>query len=337
MPKKKNIEEMYQKKTQLEHILLRPDTYIGSIEQSSGPMWVWDEECKGIVKKDINYVPGLYKIFDEILVNSVDNFHRNPATMNALKVTIDRDQNMISVWNNGDTIPIEVHPKEKVYCAELIFGHLLTSSNYDDAEEKVTGGRNGYGAKLTNIYSKKFVIETAEAASGKKYKQVFTDNMGSKTEPSITDYNGKENYTKISFIPDFERFSMTGLDDDTVSLLTKRVYDVAGITPKALKIYLNNSKLEVNEFNKYVELYFKNQEMVEEDLKTIYEKPNERWEVITCLSDGDFKQVSFVNSICTTLGGTHVNYLADQMTSHIQGVLKKKHKKEVKANQVKSK
>ncbi|KAJ3058015.1 DNA topoisomerase 2-alpha, partial [Rhizoclosmatium hyalinum] len=149
---KKSIEEIYQKKTQLEHILLRPDTYIGSVEALQQHMWVMDDEAsKKLAYRQISFVPGLYKIFDEILVNAADNKQRDPS-MNAIKVTVDRENNRISVYNNGRGIPIEMHSKEGVYVPELIFGHLLTSSNYDDSEKKVTGGRNGYGAKLCNIF-----------------------------------------------------------------------------------------------------------------------------------------------------------------------------------------
>jgi len=65
--KRLSVERIYQKKTQLEHILLRPDTYIGSIEEITQKMWVFDEERDAIVNKTITFVPGLYKIFDEIL------------------------------------------------------------------------------------------------------------------------------------------------------------------------------------------------------------------------------------------------------------------------------
>jgi DNA topoisomerase-2 len=165
----KTIEEMYQKKTQLEHILLRPDTYVGSIEKHTQNLWVYENE--EMVQRSISYVPGLYKIFDEILVNAADNKQRDPS-MDSLKVTIDPEGNTISVYNNGDGVPVEIHQEEKVYVPELIFGHLLTSSNYDDNVKKTTGGRNGYGAKLTNIFSTEFVIETADGRRLKKYKQV---------------------------------------------------------------------------------------------------------------------------------------------------------------------
>ena len=167
----KSVEETYQKLTQLEHVLLRPDTYIGSTEQNRTKLWVFDEGV-GLTHREVTYVPGLYKIFDEILVNAADNKQRD-KTMDTMKVTIDPEANSISVYNNGQGIPVEMHRDEKCWVPELIFGHLLTSSNYNDNEKKTTGGRNGYGAKLANIFSTEFVIETADGArSGKKYKQV---------------------------------------------------------------------------------------------------------------------------------------------------------------------
>lgn len=143
----KSASSQYQKLSQLEHILKRPDTYIGSIERTESQQWVYDTEEKSMAYRNVSIVPGFYKIFDEILVNAADNKTRDP-TMNLLEVTIDAANNTISVYNNGKGIPIEIHEKEKIYIPELIFGNLLTSSNYDDDEKKVTGGRNGYGAKV---------------------------------------------------------------------------------------------------------------------------------------------------------------------------------------------
>ncbi|ORD99688.1 TOP2 [Hepatospora eriocheir] len=132
----KTVEEIYQKKTPKEHILLRPDTYIGSVEKDIQRMYVYDSSKNMILPRTISYVPGLYKIFDEILVNAADNKQRDKR-MNKIKVNICKDS--ISVYNNGCGIPIEIHKKENVYVPELIFGNLLTSSNYDDKEKKVTG------------------------------------------------------------------------------------------------------------------------------------------------------------------------------------------------------
>lgn len=78
-------------------------------------------------------------------------------------------------------------------------GQLLTSSNYDDNKKKVTGGRNGYGAKLTNIFSTEFIVETADSKNGKLYKQKWKNNMGVKEEPKITENKRGEDYTCVTF------------------------------------------------------------------------------------------------------------------------------------------
>ena len=167
------IEKTYQKKTQLEHILLRPDTYIGTTEKISEKMWVIDEKSGKMVNKEITYVPGLYKIFDEILVNAVDNITRD-LRMDTIKVDISPKR--ISIYNNGKGIPIKIHNTYNIYVPELIFGHLLTSSNYNDNEKKITGGRNGFGAKLTNVFSKLFIVETADKKVKKKFRIEYTNN-----------------------------------------------------------------------------------------------------------------------------------------------------------------
>jgi len=169
--------DKYQRITHLEHIIKRPDTYIGSVERiTEKQMWVYNSSTESMENREVSYVPGLYKIFDEILVNADDN-KQNDKNMDEIKVRVDRDSGEISVWNNGKGIPIEVHGKEGMYVPEMIFGHLLTSSNYDDVQQKVTGGRNGYGAKLCNIFSRRFTVETADSRQKKVYKQTWTANM----------------------------------------------------------------------------------------------------------------------------------------------------------------
>lgn len=130
------MEEIYQKKTQLEHILLRPDTYIGSVEKQTDKMWVHDGVK--MVNREISFVPGLYKIFDEILVNAADNKVRDP-TMTTIKVTVDPAAGTVEVYNDGDGIPVKMHKDEGCYVPELVFGNLLAGSNFDDNEKKARG------------------------------------------------------------------------------------------------------------------------------------------------------------------------------------------------------
>ncbi|KAM4524311.1 DNA topoisomerase 2-alpha isoform 2-T2 [Odontesthes bonariensis] len=321
--KRLSVERIYQKKTQLEHILLRPDSYIGSVEPVTQQMWVYDADV-GLNCRDVTFVPGLYKIFDEILVNAADNKQRDKS-MSCIKVSIDVENNTISVWNNGKGIPVVQHKVEKVYVPALIFGQLLTSSNYDDDEKKVTGGRNGYGAKLCNIFSTKFTVETACKESKKFFKQTWYDNMGRTGDSNIKPLDGEE-YTCITFRPDLSKFKMSVLDKDTVALMTRRAYDIAG-SSKGVKVFFNGKRLPVTNFRNYVDMYVKDKvDELGSPLTVIHETVNERWEVCLTMSEKGFQQVSFVNSIATTKGGRHVDYVADQVVGKLIEVVKKKNK-----------
>ncbi|KAI5127794.1 DNA topoisomerase II [Nematocida parisii] len=311
--KPKTVEEIYQKKTPIEHVLLRPDTYIGSVQPETRTMYVWCADKMKMVRKEVTYTPGLYKIFDEILVNAADNKTRDKR-MKEIRIDVDIKNSTISVSNDGQGIPVVIHAKENVYVPELIFGHLLTSSNYDDAEKKMTGGRNGYGAKLCNIFSTKFVIETADKKNKKKFRQVYTNNMLKKEEPEIEPFTGEE-YTRVTFQPDLAKFSMKRIDDDFMSLIMKRVYDLAG-TVGDISVYFNGEKIPVSNFREYIKLFFDN------DVEIVYESKG-RWEIAYVLGDEQFQHVSFVNRISTPRGGTHVNYIADQIVSAVVEQAKK--------------
>ncbi len=224
----------------------------------------------------------------------------------------------------------------------MIFGHLLTSSNYDDDQAKITGGRNGYGAKLCNVYSTEFTLETADSKTKKKYKQTWTDNMSIMGKAAIVQ-NKSDDFTKITFTPDFKKFKMTGMDDDFEALVKRRVFDLAG-TSRGVKVYLNGERLKVNSFKKYMEMYTKaikrerGDEAANDISEIITESPDVRWEIGFAVSDGTFQQVSFVNSIATTSGGTHVNYIADQICTKLMDIVKKKNKggAALKINQVRN-
>merc|ERR1712100_463114 len=318
----------YVKKTPHEHVLTRPDSYIGSIEMTTADIWVYDD-IKGMNQRKVSYVPGLYKIFDEILVNAADHKQRD-SKMNTIKVELDAENNKISVYNNGEGIPIQMHSEEKIWIPEMIFGHLLTSSNYDDNEKKVTGGRNGYGAKLANIFSNEFTVETVDTNSKKKYTQTWNENMYKAGKAKITKSSLKNGYTQITFHPDLKKFGMDSLDKDIIALMTKRVYDVAGCN-SSVKVYLNGQLLPIRNFTAYCKLY------LDASQKCVFDKINDRWEVCVTHSDGQPEQVSFVNSINTIRGGTHVQVIQEKIAKYIIEQVKKKQKKgpTVKPHQVK--
>jgi len=329
----KTVEEIYQKKEQLEHVLDLPDTYVGSVEPTELTAWVFENDLNKMVKRDITITPALYKIFDEVMVNAYDQYVRlkqekskNPVTQ--IKVTIDADSGEISVMNNGEGIPVAVHKEHKLHVPEMIFGEFLTSSNYDKTQEKVTGGKNGFGAKLTNAYSNMFRIETVglnEQGEQKKFVQTFENNMSTRGKPKLTKWS-KASYTKITFCPDFPRFGMTGLDTDTVALLTRRVYDIAGVADRDLTVYLNGKKLlsgagKATPFERYAEMYVgKNK-----DKPKVYYQPHDRWEICVCLSaDEKMEHVSFVNGINTLKGGKHVEHVSNKLAKTILDTLKSK-------------
>lgn len=369
----KTASDQYQKLSQLEHILKRPDTYIGSVEKHSSEQWIYNDEAKCMEKKIISIVPGLFKIFDEILVNAADNKIRDPS-MKKIEVKINAEENVISVKNDGKGIPVEIHDKENMYIPQLIFGNLLTSSNYDDDQKKVTGGRNGYGAKLCNIFSTEFVVHTADKRNGKEYTQTWRNNMSEIGTPKIVSYKKQSEFTEIIFKPDLAKFGMEKLDDNILGVFKRRVYDICG-SVRGIKVSLNGEMLKINNFKQYVELYVRAIEKAKderppvpikvesedgtpldgngsaeavatpeptptpENLPTIvHEIINDRWEIAFCVSDGSFNQVSFVNSIATTTGGTHVDYVANMIIGKITEQIKKKNKKAmIKPFQIKSK
>lgn len=342
-----NASAQYQKLSQLEHILKRPDTYIGSVEKNEVEIWHYDAESDLMKFSKVTFVPGLYKIFDEILVNAADNKIRDPKMKN-IKVDIDPENNTISVMNDGKGIPVEVHDKENMYIPEMIFGNLLTSSNYDDDEKKVVGGRNGFGAKLCNIFSTEFTVETSDQNTKLVYTQTWTDNMSKVSKPRITKAKNKKEYTKVTFKPDLSKFSMDSLDNDILSVLRRRVYDLCG-TVKDCNIFLNEKKLNIRNFKSYVEMYVKAIQESSPDIAIeneannrtpiVHEVINDRWELAFAVSDGNFNQVSFVNSIATTAGGTHVKYVTDQIINKLIDELnkgKKGKKAMIKPQQIKS-
>ena len=293
------ISKKYQKQSHLEHIKTRPDTYVGSLTTRLEPMCVL--ENGRMVLKTISYVPALLKIFDEIIVNAADNKQRD-ATMKSIKVNITNDHVMIE--NDGAGIPIEMHAVHKVYVPQMVFGELLTGDNYNDEEERVVGGRNGYGAKLTNIFSTSFCIETVDSKAGKKYSQTWTKNMSVVTKPKITSSGKRKDYTRVTFRPDFDKFGMTEFTSDMRALLCKRVYDIAGTSAPDVRVYLNGVRLPVQNFKQYCALYV--------DKPLVHAILNDRWEICVTMSpDQQPQQVSFCNSICTHKGGEHVKYISD--------------------------
>lgn len=315
MVKSKELE--LKKKTQHEHILDLPDTYIGSISKETRKMWIYEGDQ--IIQKEIEFVPGLFKIFDEIVVNARDQIVEDKLC-NEIDVKINKEKAKITVYNNGRGIPVKKDDKEDVYIPEMAFSHLLTSTNYD-RKGKTTGGKNGFGAKLTNIYSKSFIIETVDNTRKLKFKQKFSNNMFDKEDPIVENTNSK-GYVEISFIPDLKKFGLKELSDDMYGLFKKRVYDIAMCCGSKVKVSFDGKLIKNNNFKTYIDLYFPENS----DFKPILELGQERWNVgvVYDPSRTYTGQVSFVNGICTYAGGTHIDYITNQIITELKKKMKTK-------------
>lgn len=312
--KGKSIEEIYQKKDLHQHILDRPDTYIGSTKIVCEEQYVFENDK--IVKKVIEYNPGLIKIFDEILVNAIDHTVRDKSAT-FIKVEIKDD--IISVMNNGKGIPVIKHKEFQVYIPEMIFGQLLTSSNYNDNDKRIVGGVNGLGSKVTAVHSEFFSVETVDEERGLYYYQEFKNNMFDKSEPIIKKCKNKS-YTKISFKPDFKRFKMKSLTQDTIALMIKRVYDCTACTNKNISVYYNNEKLKQKDFQQYISLFTGDKIVYEK-----YEKDDFIWEYAVHSAEA-YDQVSFVNGIATLQGGRHTEYILNQIIKKLCDMIQSKKK-----------
>lgn len=356
----------YKKHTHREHILELPDTYIGSVDTSNERRWIWNASSGQMMWRNVSFCPGFLKVFDELLVNALDHRVRQTGriaakTADALPVKhidVTLTPEKITVRNDGDGIPVDKHPETGLWAPELIFGHLLTSSNYDKAEEKVVGGKNGYGAKLTNIFSREFTLETVDHRAKKKYVQTWSNNMVSSTTPKITASTGKP-YTEISYTPDLSRFAWGGpaptvIPEDMLAVIATRVVDAAACAGKECRVTLNGAPVPSNNFMKYISLYLNDDgdssvgTSAESEVsggaapatsstkRVAYEAAGERWEIGAILTRDlhgdappDERHISFVNGIATRRGGKHVEYVSKTVLAAFCEAAKKKAKLDV--------
>jgi DNA topoisomerase-2 len=315
MASNKDIGKKYQLLDEIEHVLKRPGMYIGSTKPHTGNEWILED---GVYEKyELTYNPGFLKLFDEIISNSVDE-HKRSGKINTIKVTTTLDT--ITIWDNGG-IPVVQHPQHKVWIPELIFSNLRAGSNFNDDEGRTVAGTNGVGASLVNIFSKKFVIDTADGKN--RLLQTFTNNMANRTPAKIS--RTTQGFTEITYVPDLARFEMKEINASNWKMMRKRVIDIAAANP-GLKLEFNGEKFKFKTFKEYVDLYVKD---------SIWEKSKD-WEFAMGVSKEGFQSISFVNSIQTKDGGTHEAYILNQVIEYLRTMIKKKHKVEVKPSEIKN-
>eukprot|EP00659_Diplonema_papillatum_P016638 gene16638-25523_t len=353
----KSVEELYKALTPQQHVLQRPDMYIGSPRKHNIRTWVIDDPanmCQQAMK-EIEVVPGLAKIFDEMLVNVADNFHRTKGTDRAttkMVVEINRETGVITILNNGRCVDVEWHKDSQAYCPELVFGHFQAGSNFDDAELRVTGGRNGIGAKATNVLSEFFRVEIGDARRSRLYRQEWSDSMKLKTEPEISDYASSAEYTKISFKPLYGYFGFPALNDSHFQLFLRRVADIAACC-RGLDVYFNGNKVPIHGFFHYLQGKYEHSTpdasgWTKADVATTGSSVVGRYEssegalFTTTIQDQRNKfeweigvgtriceQISFVNSINTLKGGSHVAVITNKIVDALWHQIHAEHKYKV--------
>ena len=311
IPSGKSIEEKYRKLSDIDHCLERPGMYVGSTKPREEEVHLLGAEDKFELRK-VTYNPAFLKIFDEIVSNSVDEHRRNPK-LNEIKVTVDQEKGVIVVWDNGG-IPVVKHAEYDEWVPEMIFSNLKAGSNFNDDEERLVAGTNGVGSTLTNIFSTKFRIRTADRKNA--FQQTFSNNMRERTPPKILEW--KEGFTEIMFQPDIVRFGMERIDDVHLEMMRKRCIDLAACNP-GLKMSFNGVERKFKSFADYCRMY--------SGLVTF--EDSHRWRVGIAPSAGGFTQVSFVNSVETKDGGTHIDYVMLQITDWLREKVKRKHKLEL--------
>ena len=382
------LAQQYQQKTDKQHILENPDTYIGSVELVDANLWTSNDDAdspKKIGLKQLEYIPGLYKLFDEGIVNcrdhairmiqkSISNTVPDHRCVSYIDISI-TDDGTIVMENDGDGIDVAKHPEYQIWIPEMIFGHLRTSTNYNQEEKRIVGGKNGFGFKLVLIWSTYGKVETVDHIRGLKYTQEFHNNLEQMSEPVIKSVKSAKPYTRVSFKPDYARLGLTnGLTPDMIALFRKRVCDIAGVTDhshKKIKVSFNGEVIPVRNFQQYVDLYLgprsvsrttneggqraeSLQQLTQQvaklpnefgsddgvsatsSVKRVYEADSERWEYAVALSPThQFEQISFVNGICTHKGGKHVDYVLGQITRKLSAYIEKKKKITVNPNTIK--
>lgn len=313
-----SIDKKYQKLDDISHVIARPGMYIGSIKPHTATKWVLDNDK--MVQQELTYNPGFLKIFDEIITNSVDESKRTGSKLTTVKVTI--KDNTISIWDNGG-IPVVKHTEHNEWIPEMIFSNLKSGSNFDDTEERSWAGTNGVGSTLTNIYSNEFIISTCDGKN--HFYQTYKNNMRDRVEAKIK--KSKVAHTEITFKPDFEKFGLDGIDEDHFKMIQKRIHDLAACNTH-LKIYFNDTLVNLNSFEDYIKLYV---------TEYFYETNKDKtWSIAIALSENGFQQISFANSTETYDGGTHVDYIMNQIVVELREFFVKKHKVDIKPSELKS-
>ena len=286
-----------------------------------------DQDGEQVFQRELlKYPPALLKIIDEIVVNAIDHHILNPKTVTEIKISLSKNGE-ISVYNNGPGIHVEKTKNlsgVEMYTPQLMFGEFLTGSNFDDSKDRIVGGQNGIGSKLTVIFSKYFIVETYDAISKQLYKQAFREGLTITDPPEISTPKKMQPYTKITFMPDYDEFKVKIATFHPIlyKIIETRAWQAAAYTKT--KVAFNDSMIPIKSFEQFCQMFTENMIL---SLVMTYEKNKYPWEVCIAISDGKERSVSIVNGIFVTDGGTHIQHIQNYLVANLRDKVEKEIKK----------
>lgn len=299
------------------HVLKRHGMYIGAITPIKSADFAIEDGK--VCHKEIEVVPGLIKIINEIIDNSIDASIRanfKCGTNISVKIT----DTKVTVQDDGSGIPVK-QTSDGSWMPFLAWGHLKAGSNFDDDENRTTIGTFGVGSACTNIFSKKFTGITCDG--NKTFKVVFKDNASSsKWDISEATKQG----TTVEFEPDLQRFGITEIDETHKNVIFQRLQCLAIAYPE-INFKYNNKSINFKSFKNFASLFGAGAE--------IYENKNVKIAVVPNNTD-DFKQFSYVNGLKVTDGGTHIDAISGEIVSQMRERLQRKYKN-IKPGDIKNK
>lgn len=320
----------YQHLDEIDHILARPDMYVGSTQCTKKDLHIYNFDSQKCLMKNIDYNPGLERIFLEPLSNACDNSFRsiekgiNPGEINVTVV-----DGRISIENKGNPISIYFMEDHGMYSPEFIFSKLRTGSNFDDNQERQLCGRNGFGVKLTNVYSNYFKVECCDGTQ--LYSQTWTEHMRKKSQYTLVKTR-QEAFTRITFEPDYAYFyretdiKINDLTDDFKSLFARHCLNASFTT--RIPVNYGDVKFKFDDIQLFAKAYISNNVNMSNSIKYADEK-NQLF-IVDTPDQGQI--ISFVNGMNTTKGGVHVEAFLDKIIVAIVEKVNSKEKKTKKIN-----
>jgi len=335
----------YENLSYRDHVRLRTGMYVGSKETTENTLWVLNKESNELEKQVLKYSIAMYNVIDEIIVNGIDHIQRTSTIKgknkcDTIKLNFNKDTGVISVWNNGEGIIVEKFKDQDYYIPEMIFSKEMSGSNFSSDDSKISAGMNGSGAKITNILSKEFIVETTDLKNKLNYYQKFEDGNLIKNSPIINkltkvEKDKKNPYTQITFLLEYNLFDKNGYTSDLANVLEKILYTrmsyVSVYCGSKINIYYNDEELKTKSLYDLSKLLLDESDIIKCKLFNKNDKKLNSIDInigIYDCQDGQ-ESIAFINGLMVNQG-THIRYINKLILENLKTKLEKKLKDKVK-------